>query len=118
LDQYFSGPEWYDSLNEKVKELEKLPPDWDSYGAPPPDKDTSRFAVDSLLKIVPINCPPPQVVPLSDGGIAFEWHDKGIDLEIRAHPTRKLSYLYASDSNEEEGCFDANRVSKLLSHLV
>ena len=61
-----------------------LPPGWNSYCAKPISSDAVSKATAFLLKfdaLVP-NLAAPAVVPTVRGGLQFEWHRHGVDLEV------------------------------------
>jgi hypothetical protein len=59
----------------------------------PFDHQTFTYAVQSLLPfIVSLALPCPMMLPLQDGGIGAEWHDLGMNVELRF---RKLYDVYA-----------------------
>lgn len=68
-----------------LREMRKLGPNWDSYGAPriePRAIDQAILMLDSLSGNW-------QAVPCSDGSVQLEKHDNGFEIEIliRAVPT-------------------------------
>src|SRR5437867_3658225 len=84
-----SWPPWLESTVRALTELTTLDEDWDGEGAP-------RIAVDRLsagAKLLSLtmrdDTPLPNVIPTNDGGVAFEWHMRDIDLEVEVlSPTR------------------------------
>ena len=59
----------------------------------PIDHQTFIFAVQSLLPfVVSLALPCPMVLPLQNGGVGAEWHDLGMNVELRF---RKLYDVYA-----------------------
>jgi hypothetical protein len=86
----------------KICELGDLPPDWDSYGALPIDPETAAFGVGLLLNVLKPDDPVPAVVPTSRGGLMFEWHEGGIDLEIDVRSPFSIHVAFADGAHEEE----------------
>ncbi len=87
-----SRPQWLEPTMRAVADLATLEHDWDSYGAPPIDSVLLVAGASLLLLTMRDNTPPPAVVPTSRGGLAFEWHTRGIDLEIEiVTPSRSRS---------------------------
>ena len=81
--------EYYSRLDRKLEkiwpqlaELTQYQAGWDSYRALPLRQETAQFALQVLHTIMKPDTPLPQVVPVSDGGVQFEWHEKNIDLEL------------------------------------
>ena len=71
-----------------------LPPNWNTYGSSKIDPSNAQTA----LKLFPIfvrdGIPTPTVVPTSRGGIQFEWHTKGMDLEIEVSSKPGVHVFY------------------------
>jgi hypothetical protein len=65
-----------------LEKFAQYPEGWDSYNALPVRADTAAFALTVLNSILKLQTPLPQAVPSAAGGIQFEWHEKGIDLEF------------------------------------
>lgn len=61
--------------------LEDLKPNWDSYGAPPLDKETILKAFDVWRQLDGLSGHW-SVVPMSSGGIQIEQHRDGWDIEV------------------------------------
>src|SRR3990167_7857996 len=87
-------PLWQISIAPALRRLTELRQGWDSYGALPIDRNTLARALAVLSRVMPPDAPAPQAVPLNDGGVQFEWHVGGIDLEFEVHPrgTMRLAY--------------------------
>jgi hypothetical protein len=61
--------------------------------ADPLASDTLEYAIQSLLPfIMALEMPPPLILPLQSGGIGAEWHESGINVELRF---RKPYDIYA-----------------------
>lgn len=88
---------------EKICALGDLPIDWDSYGARCIDPFVGQAAVNFLIEVLPAETPLPQIVPTSRGGIQFEWHCNGVDLEIDVRsPSRFLVSFEDIRGGEEQ----------------
>lgn len=72
---------WQQELLHKLISLVAQPTGWNSYGALPLRRDTAMFALEVLNSIMQPRTPMPAVVP-SSTGVQFEWHERGIDLEL------------------------------------
>jgi hypothetical protein len=82
-------PGWVLPVVNAIGRLLSLPPNWDSYGAPPVDPKHVDAALKLLADVMRDDTPPPAVVPTSRGGVQIEWHTKGVDLEVElVTPTR------------------------------
>jgi len=73
---------WLRHAISEVEVLTGLSRGWDSYGAVPVSAAAATKAVAFLVDNAFASLPKPSVVPLSQGGIQFEWHRGDIDLEI------------------------------------
>lgn len=75
---------WISSVAAQFSQIQKLQPNWDSYGAMP----ITRRAVDAMIELLGSvmnpNAPAPTLVPSARGHLQAEWHMKGIDLEVEA----------------------------------
>lgn len=59
-----------------------LPKNWDSYGALPVNENTVDNALKWICSVKTDTMPLPEVVPTVRGGVQFEWHFKGGDIEV------------------------------------
>ncbi|HJT31132.1 MAG TPA: hypothetical protein VJ783_03620, partial [Pirellulales bacterium] len=114
-----STPEWLSPTVEKLSALLALPPNWDSYGACSIDPQIALSALKLLGRVMRIDSPPPSVVPTSTGGIQFEWHAHGIDLEVAivsAHDFT-VSYEDVSESWEKELSTDLSPLANVIARF-
>jgi len=44
--------------------------------------DTGMFALQVLNSIMSESIPVPSIVPVGSGGVQFEWHQNGLDIEL------------------------------------
>lgn len=105
-----------------VKRLAELPPSWDSYGAKPLSASSVRRIFGFLPALLVEDIPEPAVVPTNDGGLQFEWHHNGVDLEVKVPPVGPISHLFADTTagteQEFEGAFDRQLVESALVRLT
>lgn len=73
---------WEEEISAKLAKLRQFPIGWDGYNSPPMRYDVGVFALTVLKSVMQPQTPLPQVVPSAAGGVQFEWHQKGIDLEV------------------------------------
>jgi len=97
-------PAWLRPATYKLARLLALPQNWDSYGARPVDRQYVEFALEKLLPaIMEDGTFFPEVVPTKRGGIQFEWHMCGIDLEVEILSPENVRISYEKlDAPEEE----------------
>lgn len=84
---------------ERLAELAKLGPNWDSYGAEPISSHAIAIAYQLLFTIYSQISGPlrshiqPFAAPLSDGGIQLEWKGNRATLDIQIAPEGTFGYL-------------------------
>jgi hypothetical protein len=74
---------WQMEVLQRLVRSRSLQPGWDSYNGRPMSREVGFFAQEVLIGVMRPRTPMPQIVPLSDGGVQIEWHERGIDLEFR-----------------------------------
>ena len=114
-------PNWIVDVFGRMMSFMDLKANWDSYGAPPIDRAVAPYGLELLLTVSLPDTPQPSVVPLSSGGVQFEWHCRGIDLEIEIPGPGRYAVLYTRDGEDVEleghrGDFPAHR--EALLHCV
>jgi hypothetical protein len=88
-------PPWFIAILHRLRELLSLAENWNSYGARPIDPECVLFALEKVLPLaMRETTPPPTVVPTSRGSIMFEWHTRGIDLEVDILSPGRLHVSY------------------------
>jgi hypothetical protein len=104
-----------------VIELLDLPENWDSYGARPINREIVLFALQLLCETMPTDTPAPTVIPTNRGGVQFEWHTRGIDLEIEIQSPERIYVSYEDQQSgnewEAELTSDLTRLSDALLEL-
>ena len=68
--------------NSQFDSLLDLKAGWDSYGAKPINP-SAVAAAKNFLRMV-------QVVPTNKGGVQFEWHCYGVDVEVEFGPDGRI----------------------------
>jgi hypothetical protein len=77
----------------RLQELAALPQNWDSYGSPPPQRNTLEMAY-RILKLTDVEgAPVPFISPTAGGGIQFSWERTGKTLEVSVRPDGTLEFL-------------------------
>ena len=74
----------------------------DIYGGQPINPEIAATVVTLLLNVLQPNDPAPAFVPTSRGGILFEWHEEGIDLEVDIRSPSWIHVAFEKDNHEEE----------------
>ncbi len=75
-----------------------LPPNWDGAESPPPTKEAVTSSVQLLRLIGDMGSdalPVPHVVPLSQGGVQFEWMSGNREVEIAVFATGAVEFVTA-----------------------
>jgi hypothetical protein len=62
--------------------------------------------------------PVPRILPVSGGGIQFEWENGKRELEIEFRPDMNIEFLLAEDGEPIEARKDFKSVDDLLSWLI
>jgi len=106
----------------RLIDLAELPPNWNTYGAPPISEyalsSAMQFAGNFLIK----HCVPlPDIIPTSDGRVQFEWHRNAIDLEIEFGAGSEIDLVF-EDLNSGQECertltTDLSSVRPILDRL-
>jgi hypothetical protein len=108
--EHFRGErtEAYRATAERLSEIAKLEPNWNSYGAvvvhPATIGYVSSFVRDiaAVLSDYDIELPVPFVAPTPLGGIQLEWAASGRELELEILTPRRFHFLRTADGLEEE----------------
>ena len=91
-------------------------------GWEPADDATLRTAIQTVVRVLANDTIPPTVTPTPDGGLQFEWHDGGWDLEIEVLAGGDVDVWGASVDGllEFSGALDevAHEVTPVLTHLT
>jgi len=103
-------PAWVEPTLNSLGESLALPVNWDSYGARSVDPKSVASAGETLCLVMESDTIPPTVVPTVHGGVQFEWHTRGIDLEIEISPLGApyVSYRNRQDDTVWEGDLNTN----------
>jgi hypothetical protein len=115
--------EWLAQTEASLRELLKLPANWNSYGAVPVQEESVARAMDLLRRIARPDTPPPTGVPTVRGGVQLEWHRSGIDLELEIGPTGPCEAFYEDADGSAGWSFDPNgsdlsRLTNLTARLT
>ena len=106
----------------KLVELADLDDNWDSYSALSPTKPALLGAYGLAYDLFEEGMPPPDVFPVPNGNIQFEWSCFNIDLEIEVASDRKyhahFEDLQTGDTWEKEFTFDLTELRSKISELT
>ena len=92
-------------LRPTLKKMDALPFDTDNWstGAKRTDRNAVNRLIEVLTHILPLDAPPPSVVPTWAGGVQAEWHCNGVDLEISVNPGKSVEFYFNNGKDEREG---------------
>lgn len=113
-------PTWVRPTVKAILSILRLEPGWDLSGGRPIDPMLVGPAIKILSSIMDYDSPSPSVVPTSVGGIQFEWHKGGMDLEINVAPTGDALFEFEATNRQEiEGRLpdDIGVLTELISRL-
>src|SRR3989442_6266099 len=94
-----TGP-WLTKALRQIGEIAALPEDWDSAGSAAPRSEVVQAAIEMLLHLEHEEPPMPQICPVSGGGIQFEWHGPGREMEIEVLPDSSVQFLTVAENNQ------------------
>ncbi len=120
INNSWTIPQWFSKSVEQLKDLLKLAPGWDGYGAEPISRVAFHNAV-RFLATFPSLIPPPQIVPTSEGGIQLEWHKQPVNVEIEFSPDDSIRAYYPdrrSEPIEEELTIDELLLANNLVNVI
>lgn len=108
---------WIQEAIRAVLNFESLPANWNSYGARPIQRSLIFSAILVLRQLAQPKTPKPALIPTTEGGVQIEWHQGGIDLEIKIISPQRCSMSF-EDSRaglawEDE--FDLNDLGRARS---
>lgn len=89
-----SPPAWVEPTVQSLGRLLRLDPDWDTYGASRIDPRCVAAALYLASRTFRDDTPIPSVVPTSRGGLQFEWHTGGANLEIEFLSATRVCGLF------------------------
>lgn len=107
---------------DKLSELSEIQENWDSYAARSPSKKALLGSAQIAFQILQENTPTPEVFPVPNGNIQFEWSCLGLDIEIEVESPRKCYVSFEDlDSKinwDKEFTFDLTELSNIISDLT
>lgn len=91
---------WLDSAMSKLKALQCLEDDWDSYGAKRISEAVLSDGSQLLAQFGEMGLPAPHISPTAAGGIQFEWRVKGIEFDLELEPGGTMLGVFDDTNNE------------------
>lgn len=84
---------WRREAIQKVIAFGDLPQNWDGHGSQAPNRAVRQTAIDLLQRVPDEGIAGPRIVPVSGGGLHFEWSAGDRELEISIDPDCRLEAL-------------------------
>lgn len=106
---------WLDRISRKLADLSILQANWDSYGARPIGLHTIVFGFQVLTEMWSRGLPDPDISPMSNEGIMFEWIANGCEYVIEIEGPNKITFYY---SEEDNGAPTEDSLSQNLAPLL
>ena len=109
---------WYAPTLASAAALLQLPDNWDRHGAQRVKPVIVQAAMTLLNGIMQDDTPPPSVVPTVRGGIQFEWHMRGIDLEVEFFSLDRVVVLFEDQRRGISWEKELGSNTELLHHAI
>lgn len=93
-------PRWVVPVFLRMRELESLPANWDSYGGIPVQRRHRDAALRFLGLVLTDEIARPDIVPLADGGLQLEWRHEGMDVDFISDDEVMLPTLMVTRGDE------------------
>lgn len=102
----------------RLEAMSKLTDDWDGYGSPAPEEQTLIASLEVLSQFMPTSVAAPAVAPTTTGGVQFEWHQGGWDIEVEVFPDGR-AVAWGENHNTQETFYGPVEESRqdLMRHL-
>ena len=91
---------WEGEAVRALLKLTSLPTDWDGEASPPPDPRVVEVALRFVAMVAELglgHLPQPHLVPLSGGGVHFEWAAGARQLQVAIFPDAPADFLRIED---------------------
>lgn len=114
---FWDADSWLTEVLQKLRELEQLPANWDSYGSVAPQIAALQAARQLLAAVPSAQLPAPSVSAVAGGGVGFHWTVGGKDLEVEFLPDGNVEFLRTTDDDESsivEGQLDTPEDQKRI----
>lgn len=87
IDRQADEPIWLPEVLRRMRAISALRQDWDGERAKAPTPAALTGALGVLRGFMERDSATPAVVPTPEGGIQFEWHEAGWDVEVEIDPS-------------------------------
>lgn len=79
-------------------------PDWNGHGAKPLQREAMALGVRVLGSLLhgTEHRPFPWIVPTFRGGLQFEWHQAGVDLDVDIDPNGSVEVVFTHHTDQKE----------------
>lgn len=111
-------PAWQTALLPQICRYLGLQTGWDSYTGQPIKLETGMFALKVLNDVMGAATPAPVAVPVGTGGIQFEWHLNGFDLEFYVEGPYNCELWFNDEATGEADAVSLKSNFALLSEKV
>jgi len=85
-------PVWLDSVIKRFDGIVALSPEWAGPETVPPTIELACECLDKLQIFMLYTANVPAILPTPSGGIQFEWHSAGWDIEVEFYPDGSGEY--------------------------
>ncbi len=116
VTQQIYDPGFKSAVTSQIQGLRGLAPGWDGYSAPRIDEAIVDAALKLVQELAPHIAPRPRVVPLSSGGLQFEWQAaNGQSLELEFEDDSTIHYLrwHQAAGIEDEAFLSVDEVEEI-----
>jgi hypothetical protein len=112
---------WHAAASGELVRLARLEPGWDGHSAKKIDRATMAFATTVIGAMMLPDVPKPSIHPLPHGGIQFEWHRRGWDVEIEVVAPNRIEVLVHDLGTADDETFalgaDLSRLAGVLERI-
>lgn len=115
----------FDKAEQKLNDMASLAPNWDSYGAQPPNPEARVRAREILIVLQGLSLPPSAIVPSSEGGVAICFLESGRYADIECLNTGEILAVtykgkdepYVWDVDREDAAV-RNAIERIRAHFA
>jgi hypothetical protein len=96
------GPSYTEGARRQLRDLARLQPGWDGYGAPVIEPAIIEAACRFVGELPDHASAVPRIVPMSGGNLQFEWHRGAKVLELEFETAERIRFLQWDPESELE----------------